>query len=46
MCTVMLARHVNIAVYNLSSFGLTFTLNGPNMSTAQYVKGTASSNLS
>ena len=46
MCTVMLTRHVNIAAYNLSSFGLTFILNGPNMSTAQYVKCAASSNLS
>ena len=38
ICTALLARQVNIAPKRFTSLRLTFVLDGPNMSTAQYVK--------
>ena len=45
MCTALLARHVNIVPHLFSSFLPSFLLNGPNMSTLQYVKWSKSVTL-
>ena len=46
ICIVLLARHINVASQRFVLFRLAFTINGLNISIAQYVKGGHSSKLS
>ena len=45
ICTTLLAIQVNKAPYLLTSLRLCFTINGPNMSTPQWVNGAVLVNL-